>query len=860
VKRIIEAAGGRDRVLTLQAGDHDVSGRTSSRQRVHLYSGSRLIASIRADRRGRFRFSLTPEQLRQIGEGSSKSLWVKVRGRSSRVFSATVDTKQPTVAVTSSASVLKSGEAATVTFTFSEVPKGFSANSITVSGGILSDLGVGADPTIYSATFTPLEGTSGPASIAVAAGSYTDAAGNAGLPGASALLSVETSVPNSAQPAENVQRIKIEMVMINDKGNPADTNGYGRVDANYSIGKYEVTIEQYCAFLNAVARSDPYRLYNPGLMTSALNAGINRSGTDGSYSYLPVSGTERFPITGINWFDAARFANWLDNGQPLGPSGPSTTENGAYNLNGKTSGQSVSRNTVNPNTGATVSFALPTENEWYKAAYYSPMLNNGKGGYYTYATQSNTAPGNHIGSENNQVNYILDPTGVYSVSQKAYVIYTQNHLSAVGSFSGSQSAYGTFDQNGGVWEVLSNNILQNQLFVPLRGGGWTSLASLLQSGYRLGVGTDSEAVNAGFRIVQPPTSSNLNPESPSEPNSPPSEAELAKTNIGQSDLSNQLEHSDSSKPFNGATDTVMLELVTVGDANNNVDPLTGFGNVDHTFQIGTKSITIGQYATFLNAVAREDANNLFNPKMQSDLNVAGIQRTGLNGSYQYNVIDNTGSSANRPITYVSWFDAARFANWMANGQPSGIQSRSTTEDGAYSLDDDATRAPAKNPINPNTSKPPTYYIPSENEWYKAAYFNPDLNSNVGGYYLYATQSNVAPVNTPSIGGSNSANLANNFVFYNTQSNVYDPITNYLTDVGFFANSRSHYGTYDQSGLVYQWNDLDSNSSLERGLRGGYWFSAGQSSISSTFNMATPNRESSDAGFRLAAPDIQWLFG
>ena len=643
----------------------------------------------------------------------------------------------------------------------------------------------------------------------------------------------------------NVPFINIETVRINDEGNQADTNGYGRVDANYSIGKYEITVEQYCVFLNAVAASDPYRLYNPGLMTSALNAGINRSGTDGSYSYSPVSGTEQFPITGVSWFDAARFANWLANGQPLGPCGPSTTENGAYNLNGKLSGQSVSRNSANPNTGTPVSFALPTENEWYKAAYYNPKLNNDKGGYYTYATQSNTAPGNQIGKESNQVNYILDANGFYSVTQKNAVNYSQNYLSAVGSLSGSQSAYGTFDQNGGVWEVISNNKSQNQLYVPLRGGGWTSLASLLQSGYRLGVGTDTEAVNAGFRIVQPATSSNLNPESPSEPTRPPSEIKS--------------EQSDSAKSSNGATTIVELELVTVGDAKNNVDPLTGFGNVDHTFQVSTKPITIGQYTTFLNAVAREDANNLFNPLMQSDLNVAGIQRTGRAGEYQYDVIDNAGSSANRPITYVSWFDAARFANWMANGQPSGIQSRSTTEDGAYSLLVDTTRAPAKNAINPNTGKPSTYYIPSENEWYKAAYFSPALNNSNGGYYLYATQSNVAPVNTSSNEGSNSANLANNFVFYNTQSNVYDPITNYLTDVGFFANSRSHYGTYDQTGLVYQWNDLDSNSSLERGLRGGYWFSAGQSSISSTFNMSTPNRESSDAGFRLAAPEAQWMF-
>ena len=95
----------------------------------------------------------------------------------------------------------------------------------------------------------------------------------------------------------NDQLINIETVRINDEGNQADTNGYGRVDANYSIGKYEITVEQYCVFLNAVAASDPYRLYNPGLMTSALNAGIKRSGTDGSYSYSPVSGTETVSYT-----------------------------------------------------------------------------------------------------------------------------------------------------------------------------------------------------------------------------------------------------------------------------------------------------------------------------------------------------------------------------------------------------------------------------------------------------------------------------------------------------------------------------------------------------------------------------------
>jgi hypothetical protein len=134
--------------------------------------------------------------------------------------------------------------------------------------------------------------------------------------------------------------INIETVRIKEKGNRSDRNGYGRVDANYSIGKYEVTVGQYSAFLNAVAASDPYRLYNPGLMTGAFNAGITRSGAAGSYSYSPVSGTDDFPVTGVSWFDAARFVNWLANGQPSGPCGPGTTEDGGLHP-GRSSGWPV---------------------------------------------------------------------------------------------------------------------------------------------------------------------------------------------------------------------------------------------------------------------------------------------------------------------------------------------------------------------------------------------------------------------------------------------------------------------------------------------------------------------------------------
>ncbi len=631
--------------------------------------------------------------------------------------------------------------------------------------------------------------------------------------------------------------ITIETVRVRRAGNKPDTTGYGRVDSNYGIGKYEITISQYTAFLNAVAASDPYRLYNPSLMTNPINGGITRSGSDGSYVYTPITGTDQLPITGVSWFDAARFVNWLDNGQPSGASSEQTTEDGTYTLNGAINGVSSSRNSINPNTNTSPQYAIPTENEWYKAAFYNPNRKRGTDSYYRYATQSNQAPGNKIGSDSNQVNYILDANGFYSITQQPFVNTTQNYLSPVGSYTGSAGPFGTFDQNGGVWEVLDNGGV-NRRDVPLRGGAWTSLASLLQSGYSIAAATESEAVNAGFRIVQ--LGGKQTPERGQRAGQSSQKFAPSSENT-----------SPSKQPLQ--TNGIELDLITVGNPNNQADPLTGFGAVSDTFQISSNVITIGQYTTFLNAVAKRDRNNLFNPMMQRDLNVAGIERLGQPGNYKYRTINNDGDSADRPITDVSWLDAARFANWMSNGQPSGPQNNSTTENGAYNLKQNKGQAPERNAINPNTGQAPFFFLPTEDQWYKAAYFSPELN-DAGGYYLYATQSNTAPTSTPSTGGSNEANLANNFIFYTTQSKVYDPLTNYLTDVGTFSQSRSFYGTTDQAGLVYEWNDLNATPSPLRGLRGGYWFSAGQSAVSTTYSISTIDRESSDAGFRIAAVD------
>jgi len=303
---------------------------------------------------------------------------------------------------------------------------------------------------------------------------------------------------------------------------------------------------------------------------------------------------------------------------------------------------------------------------------------------------------------------------------------------------------------------------------------------------------------------------------------------------------------------------VTIDMVTVGNAGNGNDPATGgrHGGVAYNYQIAKYDVTIGQYTDFLNAVAATDTYSLYNTNMATDLNIAGISRSGASGSYTYSVINHDGDSSNRPITYVSWFDSARFANWMANGQPTGAQSSTTTENGAYNLNG-ATggTAPAMNATNPNTGLTPTYRIPTENEWYKAAYYSP-VKGGVGspGYYAYATQSDTAPGNTIG-GGANQANWYTGAGYSVTQSSSFGS-SNYLTDVGAFTNSASYYGTFDQSGNVYQWNDLDGTAGSSRGVRGGYWDMANAAWLSSAVGFwETPSFESPirSIGFRLASP-------
>jgi formylglycine-generating enzyme required for sulfatase activity len=276
------------------------------------------------------------------------------------------------------------------------------------------------------------------------------------------------------------------------------------------------------------------------------------------------------------------------------------------------------------------------------------------------------------------------------------------------------------------------------------------------------------------------------------------------------------------------------------------------GAVDYNYKIGKFELTAGQYTQFLNAVAKTDTYGLYNANMalaNSTTQGCNITRTGNSGNYMYSVASDW---ANRPVNYVSWGDAARFANWLTHGQPSGSQNLLTTEDGSYYLNGATTNEALVAVTRKSNAK---YVIPSEDEWYKAAYYDPNKPGGAG-YYDFPTGSNSMPSNY--LISPDPGNNANFYVAGYPHLNYYTIGSPYYrTPVGEFENSESPYGTFDQGGNVWEWNEADVIG-YYRGVRGGSYYSSGGhgggdgAGLLATYrDYLDPVFESGNIGFRIA---------
>ncbi len=219
----------------------------------------------------------------------------------------------------------------------------------------------------------------------------------------------------------------IEFVDVGNAGNAADTNGYGGIPYSFRIGKYEISQET---------------------ITKATASGL------GNVAAGAWTGNQ--PAANISWYEAAAFVNWLNTSMGKQAAYDLAWNGSAWSMNLWSSADSWQAGGENLFRHKDAYYFLPSETEWYKAAYYNAAGAN----YFRYPTGSNTAPTAVAGGTNSG-------TAVYAGVGSAPASVTN---------AGGVSPYGTMGQGGNVWDWMesafdgSNNSASEARII--RGGSW----------------------------------------------------------------------------------------------------------------------------------------------------------------------------------------------------------------------------------------------------------------------------------------------------------------------------------------------------------------------------------------------------
>ncbi|TWT32420.1 Formylglycine-generating sulfatase enzyme [Posidoniimonas corsicana] len=263
--------------------------------------------------------------------------------------------------------------------------------------------------------------------------------------------------------------------------------------------------------------------------------------------------------------------------------------------------------------------------------------------------------------------------------------------------------------------------------------------------------------------------------------------------------------------FGSGADAFEIEFVTVGDPGNPAD-VTGVpnpaGSVDYSYRIGKYEISESIVEKAITAMGRP--------------------------------LDHSARGPDRPVTNITWIDAARVVNWL---------NTSTGHAPAYKFGGPREAffelwAPGDDgydPANPYRNTQAKYFFPTTDEWYKAAYYDPAA----GVYYDYATGSNDLP------DGIDFANDPDFEVVRRDGFGVSQP--HEVTNAGVL----SPYGTMGQTGNVVEMEesayDLVNDSTLEsRGARGGAYFEVDIWLDATWRGQVSPSLGGDPIGFRVAS--------
>lgn len=734
-------------------------------------------------------------------------------------------------------------------------------------------------------------------------------------------------------------RFALSFADVADPGNTADTTGTptpaGAVNYNYQMGRFEISREM---IEKATAAGD---------LEITLQDMTNYGG----------NGSDR-PATGISWYEAAQFVNWLNTSE--GYSAAYKFVDGDFQL---WSSDDPGYNSNNPYRNSNANYVLPTVDEWYKAAFYDPVTRT----YYDYATSSDTAPSSVTsGTDANTAVYNhsestgpadvtnaggLSPYGMMAMSGNVYewmetaadsqnnsatedrrmrggAYWTNRNVTTAISSSGgfayaptnetvnagfrvvnlgqetngrilldgvqmtadstSISVDGRLNavdteltahaegvavtsQFGGI--SLTNSELHSNDFgisvqadaskdggigltlnntralstaagsIVLRGAGSTGNSGILLQGD--GTQTSQIATNNGTIILQGlagddedavvatkysvTTTGEGSIEVLGSVNGTgtyafsATDSTIAATGSGSIEIraeSRQYHFGDTSAYGSGDPAALEIDFTTIGQPGND-DDTTGkpnpAGKVDYVYQIGTYEISRGQIEAY---------------------NAAWGTANGLAISLK-NMTNQGGNGVNRAATGVSWNEAARFVNWLNTSQGYQPAYKFTTTGVNDNIALWTSADAGYDSTNPYRNSLAKYVLPSMDEWYKAAYYDPATST----YRDYSSADGTLPTAVKS-------GTAPNTAVYNQSSSTGPADYNQ-------AGGLNAFGVMGMSGNLWEWEEtsLDlSNSSpgLRRALNGGsFEVTADGISSSSRGNHDSTHEAAGSFGFRVA---------
>lgn len=548
-------------------------------------------------------------------------------------------------------------------------------------------------------------------------------------------------------------------VLVGDPNNPpADNSGLGSVGYKYEIMAYEVTNTEYCIFLNSVAsQNDTFKLYTP-IMSQSFIGGINKKHVGDKWIYEVKENFESKPVIGVSWNSAARYVNWLNyNSDNIENKIPTDKFRQFTEANPSTGVYDIDSTTSRHNDAT---YWLPNRDEWIKALYY-------KGNKW-------------------ETNPSIFKANIYS-NTKGWA-YAFPHIKDVG-YGVIPSHYGTYDQIGNVAEWIEEG---DGTFKYCLGGSLIRTVEYAHFNVVEGDFPDKNIPSFGFRVCRIVDSAKRK----RMPNLP-HKHQLQKSIMTPRPVRDE----------NGGT------YVLIDYPNNDGDIINqSKGSVNYRFYISKYELTNEEYCKFLNSVANyDDRYNLYDTNMDNGV-TGGIIRIKKEDGFTYKVKKGF---ERKPVNYIGFFELSRYANWLHYGCPVGEQVLGVTEgnqnEGAYDTSKyedviSGNLKPYKNFGRRNLGA--KYWIPNEDEWYKAAYYDPQKLGN-RKYHDYPTRTSDKP----------DSSMAN----YMSSDYYAIGAPYYLADVDDYENAASYFGTQQQGGNVWEWTESWQYGDVGvRALRGGSW--------------------------------------